>query len=183
MVRHELPSGQRPTWIRPLGQDGHVDVNEMLLPGVGVRYDFTTPDGDHLGVVARRNGEFELVVYDRRDPDRVSHAIRLDEEATEALAQILGAPRITQRFADLSKEIPGLESARIEVLPGSPYVDRPLGDTRARTRTGASIVAVVSGERIVTSPGPDQLLHLGDVLVAIGTGDGLAELAELLERG
>ena len=92
-------------------------------------------------------------------------------------------PRITQRFADLSKEIPGLESARIEVLPGSPYVDRPLGDTRARTRTGASIVAVVSGERIVTSPGPDQLLHLGDVLVAIGTGDGLAELAELLERG
>ena len=160
-----------------------MDINETLLPGVGVRYDLTTPDGDHLGVVARRNGDFELVVYDRRDPDRVRHSMRLDEEATEALAQILGAPRITQRFADLSKEIPGLESARLEVLPGSPYGNRPLGDTRARTRTGASIVAVVSGERIVTSPGPDHVLGVGDVLVAIGTGDGLAQLAELLERG
>ena len=155
----------------------------MLLPGVGVRYDLTTPDGDHLGVVARRTGEFEVVVYDRRDPDRVRHSVRLDEEAAEALAQILGAPRIAQRFADLSKEIPGLESARIEVLPVSPYIDRPLGDTRARTRTGASIVAVVSGERIVTSPTPDHVLHVGDVLVAIGVADGLTELTELLREG
>ena len=155
----------------------------MLLPGVGVRYDFTTPDGEHLGVVARRNGDFELVVYDRHDPDRVRHSVRLDEEGAEALAQILGAPRITQRFADLSKEIPGLESARIEVLPGGPYVNRSLGDTRARTRTGASVVAVVSGDSIVTSPGPDQVLNGGDMLVAIGTAQGLAELARLVERG
>lgn len=155
----------------------------MLLPGVGVRYDLTMPDGEHVGIVARRNGDFELVVYDRRDPDRVRHSIRLDEEAAEALAQILGAPRITQRFADLSKEIPGLESARIELPPASAYVGRPLGDARARTRTGASIVAVVSGERIATSPGPDHVLRAGDVLVAIGTGDGLAELAGIMERG
>jgi TrkA domain protein len=160
-----------------------VDVNEMLLPGVGVRYDFTMPDGDRVGIVARRNGDFELVVYDRRDPDRVRHSIRLDEEAAEALAQILGAPRITQRFADLSKEIPGLESARIELPAGSAYAGRPLADTRARTRTGASIVAVVSGEQVATSPGPDHLLRAGDVLVAIGTGDGLSELAEIMARG
>lgn len=160
-----------------------MDVNEMLLPGVGVRYDFTTAGGDHLGVVAQRTGEFEVVVYDRRDPDRVRHSVRLDEEAAEALAQILGAPRITQRFADLSREIPGLESARIEVLPGSPYAGRPLGATRARTRTGASVVAVVSEDRMVTSPGPDLVLSAGDVLVAIGTTHGLVELSELLERG
>lgn len=155
----------------------------MLLPGVGVRYDFTTPTGEHLGVVARRNGDFELVIYDRQDTDRVRHSVRLDEEASETLVQILGAARITQRFADLSKEIPGLESARIEVPRGSPYADRPLGETRARTRTGVSIVAVVSGDQIVTSPGPDRVLRRGDVLVAIGTADGLGQLAEIVERG
>ena len=63
-----------------------MDVNEVLLPGVGVRYDFTTPGGEHFGVVARRNGDFELVVYDRRDLDRVRHSIRLDEVGAEALA-------------------------------------------------------------------------------------------------
>jgi TrkA domain protein len=166
-----------------LRQDGRVDVNEMLLPGVGVRYDFTTRDGEHVGVVARRGGDFELAIYDRRDPDRVRHTVSLDEDAAEALVQILGATRITQRLADLSREIPGLESARIEVLPGSPYADRPLGDTRARTRTGASIVAVVSGDAIATSPAPDHVLRSGDMLVAIGTADGLAELGSIVERG
>lgn len=160
-----------------------MDVNEVLLPGVGVRYDMMLPEGDLLGVVARRHGDFELVAYDRLDPDRVRFSVRLDGDAAETLAQILGAPRITQRFADLSKEIPGLESARIELPPGSPWVDRPLGETRARTRTGASVVAVVSGDRISASPQPEHVLGRGDVLVAIGTGVGLAELAELLERG
>lgn len=160
-----------------------MDVNETLLPGVGVCYEFETADGDHLGVVARRTGDVELVVYDRSDPDRVRYSIRLDEEATDALAQILGAPRITQRFADLSKEIPGLESARIEVLPGSPYGNQPLGNTQARTRTGTSIVAVVADDRIVTSPGPEHVLRVGDVLVAIGTADALAALTRLLEQG
>ncbi len=155
----------------------------MLLPGVGVRYDFITSEGDHLGVVAHRKGDFELVVYDRHDPDRVRQSLQLDEEASEALVQILGAARITQRFADLSKEIPGLESARIEIPPGSPFVDRALGDTRARTLTGASIVAVVSADKIETSPAPDHLLRSHDVLVAIGTADGLADLVELLQRG
>lgn len=160
-----------------------MDVDEVLLPGVGVRYDLTLPEGDRLGVVARRHGDFELAAYDRRDPDRVRFALRLDEEAAEALAQILGAPRIAQRFADLSKEIPGLESARIELPSDSPYVDRPLGETRARTRTGASVVAVVSGERIAASPQPEHVLGRGDVLVAIGTREGLAGLVELLSGG
>jgi TrkA domain protein len=160
-----------------------VDVNEMLLPGVGVRYELTTREGETIGVVARRTGDFEVVVYERDDPDQARLAVRLDEEEAETIAQILGAPRITQRFADLSREIPGLESARIELLPASPCVDRPLGDTRARTRTGVSVVAVVSGDHIITSPGPDHVLRAGDVLVAIGTAEGLAEMAVIAERG
>ena len=160
-----------------------MNVNEVLLPGVGVRYEFTTREGERVGVVARRSGDFEVVLYEGQDPDQAGACVRLDEEAAEALAQILGAARITQRFADLSREIPGLESARIELRPGSPYVDRPLGDTRARTRTGVSVVAVVGGEEVTASPGPAHPLRAGDVLVAIGTADGLAEMALIVERG
>lgn len=160
-----------------------MNVNEVLLPGVGVRYEFTTREGERVGVVARRNGDFEVMIYQGPDPDEAGASVRLDEEAAETLAQILGAARITQRFADLSREIPGLESARIELRPGSPYADRPLGDTRARTRTGVSVVAVVSDEEITTSPGPDHVLRTGDVLVAIGTADGLAEMAVIVEQG
>ena len=52
--------------------------------------------------MAQPNGDFELVVHDRRDPDRVRHPIRPDEEAAEALAQIMGRPRITQRLSTMT---------------------------------------------------------------------------------
>ena len=38
-----------------------MDVNEVLLPGVGLRYEFTNRDGERIGIVARRTGDFELV--------------------------------------------------------------------------------------------------------------------------
>ena len=81
---------------------------------------------------------------------------RLTEREADALAQILGAPRMVESFADLTKEVPGLEAGQVEVGPTRRYAGRPLGDTRARTRTGASIVAIVRGEQVLASPGPDD---------------------------
>ena len=41
-----------------------VDVNEVLLPGIGLHYEFTSSEGRRLGIVARhREGDFELVAY------------------------------------------------------------------------------------------------------------------------
>jgi len=151
-----------------------MDVREVLLPGVGLRFEFENRDGDRIGVVARRTGDFEIVVYAREDPDQARQVFRLTDEEAEALAQILGAPRIAERFADLTREVPGLRAGQVAIRPGSPYVDRPLGDTRARTRTGASIVAIVRDEEVLASPGPAEVLRAGDVLVVIGTDDGIA---------
>src|SRR5262245_27722293 len=118
--------------------DGPMDVKEVLLPGVGLRYEFDIRDGERLGVIARRTGDFEVVVYGRDDPDQARPVFRLTDEEADALAQILGAPRIAERFADLTREVPGLHAGQVEIRPDGAFVDRPLGDTRARTRTGAS---------------------------------------------
>ncbi|KUJ66559.1 potassium transporter TrkA, partial [Streptomyces albus subsp. albus] len=118
-----------------------MDVNEVLLPGVGLLYEFVNLEGDKVGVVARRSGDFELAVYGEGDPDQAQAVFRLTSEEADVLADILGAPRIAERFADLTKEVPGLSAGQVEVLAGTPYVGRPLGESRARTRTGASIVA------------------------------------------
>ena len=146
-----------------------MEVKEVLLPGVGLRYEFENHDGDRIGVVARRTGDFEVVLYAAADPDQARSVFRLTEEEADALAQILGAPRIVERFADLTKEVPGLDAGQVRILAGSGFVDRPLGETRARTRTGASIVAIVRDEQVLASPGPSEVLHAGDVLVVIGT--------------
>jgi TrkA domain protein len=157
-----------------------MDVNEVLLPGVGVRYEFPDRDGNLVGVVARRDGEFEVVVYDAADPDSCRPAFRLDADEAEALAQILGAPRIAERFADLTKEVPGLSAGQVEVRPGSRFVGHSLGSTRARTRTGASVVAVVRDDHVIASPGPEEILRAGDILVVIGTSSGIAGVDDIV---
>ncbi|MEU7033526.1 cation:proton antiporter regulatory subunit [Streptomyces sp. NPDC046237] len=157
-----------------------MDVTEVLLPGVGLRYEFTSRRGERVGVVARRTGDFELVVYGAEDPDEGRSVLQLDSEEADAVAEILGAPRIAERFADLTKEVPGLVAGQVEVRPGSTYDGRPLGATRARSRTGASVVAVVRGEEVIASPTPRDVLAGGDVLVVIGTHEGIAGVEQII---
>ncbi len=157
-----------------------MELEETLLPGIGVRYELRTRAGELLAIVVHREGGAEIAVYDRRDPDRARSVLRLNPEEVDAVAEVLGAPRLTQRFADLSREVPGLESGRFPIHPGSPFVGRPLGDTRARTLTGCSIVAIVRDAEVVPSPGPTDVLRAGDVLVAIGSERGLEELGRRL---
>lgn len=160
-----------------------MDVRETLLPGVGLRYEFDNSNGDRIGVIAHRKGDFEVLVYAAQDPDRAQRVFRLTEREAEALAQILGAPRMVESFADLTKEIPGLEAGQVAVGAHSPYAGHPLGDTKARTRTGASIVAVVRDDHVLASPGPGEALHVDDVLVVIGTADGIAAVRQLIDQG
>ncbi len=160
-----------------------MDVNETLLPGIGVRYEFKSQDGDLIGVVRRRDGDFEIVRYGFDDPDQARLLLHLTDDEADAFAQILGAPRIAEKFTELTKKLPGIDSRQIRLPAGSPFVDRPLGETQARARTGASIVAIVRQDRVIASPTPAEELHADDVLIVIGTNDGLVGVERLIEKG
>jgi K+:H+ antiporter subunit KhtT len=160
-----------------------MDVKEVLLPSIGVRYEFTCHDGDRIGIIARRGGDFEIVRYDRDDPDRACPVFHFTDEEADGVAQILGAPRIAERFTKLTREVPGIDTGQVNVRPGSPFVDRPLGDTQARTRTGASIVAIVRNDEVLASPGPAEVLRAHDVLVVIGTEEGITGVEQLVDQG
>jgi TrkA domain protein len=150
-----------------------MDVTEVLLPGVGVRYEFTAASGQEVGIVARRDGEFDVICFRSSDPDAAENLFTLDRQQAEALADIFGAPRIVERFADLSREVPGLASATIDLPHGSLFDGRTLGETRLRTQTGVSIVAVVKEDLVIPSPTPDEVLLGGHSLVVIGTEQGI----------
>ena len=160
-----------------------MDVKEVLLPGVGLRYEFTSHKGDRIGIIARRGGDFDIVLYGPDDPDQARPVLCLTDQEAEAVAQILGAPRIAERFTELAREIPGLETGQVHIPVGSPFVGHPLGDTHARTRTGASIVAIVRNEEVLASPGPAEMLNAHDVLIVIGTEDGIAGVEQIIDKG
>jgi TrkA domain protein len=160
-----------------------MQVERTILPGVGLRYDFATRRGQRIGVVAHRAGARELVVYDSADPDTSRDLLILTEEESDVLAELLGAPTFVERIANMHREIDGLTSVQLQIPAGSPYDARTLGDTRARTRTGASVVAVVRAGDVIASPRPDFRFAGGDVVVVIGTSEGTAGVADLLANG
>jgi TrkA domain protein len=161
-------------------KDRAVEIVETMLPGVGMRYDLRTRTNVNFSLVIDRNGGADILTFDEDDPDRAVSKLQLEPEEALQLAELLGAPRIMQRFADLSREVPGLETSRFTVRPDSPYAGRPLGDSKARSRTGCSIVAIIRGERVITGPTPQEQLLANDALIALGSADGLAALEALI---
>lgn len=78
------------------------------------------------------------------------------------------APQSPFRF---SKEI---------IPPMSTWNGLSINDTQLRSQHGVTIVGIQrDGERIV-SPSPDEVLHVGDLLLLMGCEDRLAKVTELL---
>jgi TrkA domain protein len=84
------------------------------------------------------------------------------------------------QLAGLRQQAAGLLTEQIAIPAGSMFVGRRLGDTRARTRTGASIVAVLRDRDVIASPGPSFQFEAGDVVVVVGTRQGLDGVGAIL---
>jgi TrkA domain protein len=160
-----------------------MDLERTALPGIGLQHTFTTTRGRRLAVIAHRNGRRDLVVYHRDDPDTAVETLTLTAEEANGLAELLGTTRIVERLAELHRQVEGLLSEQIPVAAGSPYDGRTLADTQARTRTGASIVAVVRDREVIASPRPDLVFRAGDVVVVVGTGEGTAAVDDIFASG
>lgn len=160
-----------------------MNVEETELPGLGVRKDFITASGRRIGVVERREGETELFVSTWDDPDTCQASIPLTADEAATLGNLLGGQHIAMRLAEAHKEVPGISTRQFSIAPDSPFQNQPMGKARIRTRSGVSIVAIMREGEVVPSPGPDDLLHAGDLLVAVGTQEGLDTAAEILRNG
>ncbi|MER7519645.1 TrkA C-terminal domain-containing protein [Streptomyces sp. NPDC126499] len=155
-------------------------MSRTPLPGIGVRYDLTTREDRRISVVARRDGTRVLSAYRRDDPDECSLSVRLTAGESEALIDALMPSHHSPSL--LSTTDLGLVAERIALSSASHWNGRHLGETRMRTRTGVSIVAVLRRADAIPSPGPDFRLAGGDTLIVIGTREGVDAAALILER-
>jgi TrkA domain protein len=154
-------------------------VNQIPLPGIGVRYEFVTHDGDRVAVVHHRSGVRELVLFERDDPDTSHDLLRLGPEDSRTLAELLGVSQVAKDLAELEHDVEGLAVDRLPLAAASPFDGATIGDTQART-PGVSIVAVLRGDSAHPAPGPEFALRGGDMLVVVGTPRGIEELAIVL---
>ena len=155
------------------------EVSETRLPGVGVRHEFMTASGERVAVLSHRSGRREVVVYGRDDPDAATTVLHLDRDDTRTLAEILGATQVSETVAAVQQQIEGLAIDWITVPERSRFATASIAEGAFRTRTGASIVAVIRRDTTIPAPGPQHEFQPGDVVVAVGTSDGLAQMREL----
>ena len=161
----------------------YVNVEVTPLPGIGVRKDFALRGGRRIGVISLRDGSLELIVSKADDPDASLAEVPLTYDEAGALANLLGAPQLVAQLAEEHRDLPGIRTKQLPINEGSPFDGRPLGDTAMRTRTGVSLVAVMRAGQVHPSPGPEFMLSAGDLLVAVGTGEGLGNAAKILKHG
>ena len=158
-----------------------MDIQETTLPGFGLRHDFTTHAGRHLGVVSYRTGRRDLLLYDPDDADTCQEVIRLTQEEADALADLLGAARLIGHLVELQQQVEGLAISWLTIQESSPYAGGTIADTQARSRTGVSIVAVLRGQTAFPAPTPDFGFQADDTLLVVGTPAGVRALARLLD--
>ncbi|HEX2056980.1 MAG TPA: cation:proton antiporter regulatory subunit [Actinomycetota bacterium] len=159
------------------------DIQEVKLPGVGVRYEFETAEGNRIGVISHRSGLREIYISRKDDPDEFKRILGLSPDDARTLAELLGATRVAQQLADLQQQIEGLVIDWLPVRSDSPYVGHAIADTRMRTRTGVSVVAIVRGEDALPAPGPEVRVESDDYLVVVGTARGIEDAVALLRTG
>ena len=118
-----------------------VEVTSRTLPGIGVCQELQLRGGRSSASSPAATGCASSSFYDE-DGDGAAQTVPLTDDEANALAEVLGAPQLTFRLAVLQRQAEGLVVEQLPVPADSPYAARPLGDTQARTRTGASIVAI-----------------------------------------
>ncbi|WP_058235094.1 cation:proton antiporter regulatory subunit [Devriesea agamarum] len=157
-------------------------INETILPGLGVRQELALESGRRLCLVGLRDGTTTLCVSSIDDPDAMEISVPLSEKEAATLGSLLGGPELARSLAREQEDLDGVSTHQLTLPKTSRYVGQPLGSTRLRTRTGASVVAVIRDGVTEPSPGPDFVLHAGDRVVVVGTPQGHQMALDILRE-
>jgi voltage-gated potassium channel len=101
------------------------------------------------------------------------------------LAHLILSPTVVDFFDTVMMPGNGEESLNLEGIkvPDSTRVTgRSLGELQLREATGAAVLVVLRGTRVLPNPGPDLVLEGGDQLLALGTVEQLDRLEELMSE-
>jgi len=156
-------------------------VEETKLPGVGVRHEFTTKSGKRLGVITHRTGQRDLLLYSKEDPDACGQVVRLEEDDSRALTDLLGNSQVSQNLTDMRQDVGGLVIDWMPVNPTYACASCRVRDTNVREKTGVMIVAVLREGKMVQVPDEEFRLMPGDMAVVVGTPESIGQALELLQ--
>lgn len=158
------------------------EIEETQLPGVGVRYSFSTSSATHVSVLHHHSGRHELFVGDPDDPDASQLVLEFNDEDSRVLAEMLGASKVIREIDRLQQSVAGLSIEWLRVPAGAAAVGRGIGELEIRSSTGVTVVAALRRGEALPVPGPEFVIERGDTLVVMGRPEAIRR-ADALLRG
>lgn len=145
------------TVVVAIGDDVEASVITCLnCKDMGVKYLIAKAQDDAHGRVLERLG-VEQVVYPQRDMGaRVAHNI--------SAGGIIDFIRLSDQYG------------MAELVAPDALTDKTLIQLEMRNRYGLNVMAIKRGKRLVVSPGAQERITKGDILVVIGDADGISRL-------
>ncbi|MCL5290758.1 MAG: potassium channel family protein [Bacillota bacterium] len=137
-----------------IGQDIQANILvTVMLKEMGVKNVVAKAQDALHGKVLERVGADKVVFPERDMGVKVAHALI----SKNVMEQISLSP----------------EYSLVEMLAPSQFVGKTLVESGARNKYGVSILAIRRAEEIMISPGANQMIKEGDVLVVIGKTEKL----------
>ncbi|RJR24670.1 MAG: potassium transporter TrkA [Desulfobacteraceae bacterium] len=149
-----------------------MQIKTSDLPGIGKRYSFQMAEGGQLVMILHHDGQREIYHFKDPDQDEPDFTIKMTDEESRQIASILLGVDY-QPVADDKIELL-LKNVRmdwIKVSPESFIANKKIIESQIRTKTGATVVAIQRGEKIIGSPDINEVIKPGDTLMTIGTRD------------
>jgi len=82
---------------------------------------------------------------------------------------------------DLVNAARDLEIRWVVITPENPFSGRTLADSQLRLTVGIAVVAIRRGEKLISNPGPEDSLLVGDRIAILGTPTQVAQAVRLFE--
>lgn len=152
-----------------------MEVREVELPGIGMKFSFETEDGETLCVVIHKTGRREIYRFLPKQ-ERPESVIELsDAEARELGAILIGThfqPDVEDTARLAMKE---LTIEWLKVHSDSPLTGKTIQENKIRKFTGATIIALFGPTKKILNPAPDTQIEAGDTVVVVGEETQIAQ--------
>ena len=102
-----------------------------------------------------------------------------DQVRRELYAPITRDTGGNERLYMLRRASQMIETGWITLAEESPLIGQNIGNLQVRSKTGASVVAIVRGERVIANPGPEAVFAASDAVGVLGTPDQRATFLAL----
>ncbi len=166
-------------------EEEEVDLTE-LVGARGLVLNGDDDDNAAMALSARYHGYQGPIVALVTNPSRRPPMLRAGATTVFTPTHVLAAAlasrasvRIKPRVAGARRLGQHLEVAELRVTGGSPLAGRTLAQSSLRARTGATVVGLWVGDRLIRQPPKTTRLNAGTIMVAVGSQSAIGRLGEL----